>query len=51
MARETVARESEKKPLRPERGVTYLDRTKERRFFFCATVLMLVWGLLEKFVL
>jgi hypothetical protein len=51
MARETVDRECEKKPLRHERGVTYFDRTKERRFFFFATVLMLVWGLLEKFVL
>jgi hypothetical protein len=39
------------KLLRHEKGVTYFDKRTERCFFFFATVLMLVWGLLEKFVL
>jgi hypothetical protein len=51
MERKTVDQECEKKLLWHERGVTYFDKRKERSFFFFATVLMLAWGLLEKFVL
>jgi hypothetical protein len=44
-------RESHKRPLRHERGVTYFDKRMERSFFFVLTIVMLLWGLLEKFVL
>lgn len=47
----TVDRECEKRPLLHEKGVTYFDKRMERSFFFFLTILMLVWGLIEKFVL
>jgi hypothetical protein len=51
MEKKAVDRDCDKKPLWHERGVTYFDKRTERCAFFFATVLMLVWGLLEKFVL
>jgi hypothetical protein len=49
--RETVDQEYQKKPLWYERGVTYFDKRMERSFFFFVTIVMLAWGILEKFLL
>jgi hypothetical protein len=46
-----VDRESKKKAFFHAKGVTYFDKRMERSFFFFVTILMLAWGLIEKFVL
>jgi len=32
------------------KGITHFDKKTERTFFFILTIMMLAWGLVEKFV-
>ena len=45
-----VDQEGKKTALFHAKGVTYFDKRMERSFFFFVTILMLVWGLIEKFL-
>ncbi|MEJ2726226.1 MAG: hypothetical protein P8175_16620 [Deltaproteobacteria bacterium] len=51
MEGKTADRESRRKSFLHARGVTYFDKRTERSFFFFVTIVMLAWGILEKFVL
>ena len=40
--------ETKKRAFYREKGMIYFDKKTERVFFFVLTLIMLVWGLIEK---